>query len=93
MMNNEVNQLIREEVANQGGINLPPGGDAAEDVIDTAFPDAELPPRRPDPARNMLRLLLEEVCRFTSNQAEKLISEEYDSLTELIYWSHEDVRR
>ena len=39
-----------------------------------------------------LRLLLEEVCRFTMNQADKVIEEGYELITEFIYWVHEVIR-
>ena len=62
MINNKVNEFIREVVQQDANNNILPGGGDG---------DADLPP-------NAIHLLLDGVCRLTTHQTDNVIDEGYD---------------
>ena len=81
MINNEMNKINPELERNVHQDNNPP---IINPKLEGTVHENETPPIT-------LWLLLEEVYRFTTNQADKVIEEGYDSITEFIYWCHEDI--
>ena len=98
MFNNNIYEVDRGELRDGAGLIDRKGVRCdGEEVRHDGDPRRDAAPRRDeDPPVEVppdaMRLLLEGFYNITRIQATKVIDEGYDSLTEFIYWYHEDVK-